>query len=116
MRLKWLDGLVIFYGILLIAFGIQGYLKHDANSTAALITRTISGVIVIGLAAYTKTNPRVGRIGSAVIALLIMGHTFPLYFQKHGTVALILALSSLVVFCSLLGGHFAAVQKKKSGL
>jgi hypothetical protein len=116
MRVRWLDGLVLLYGIILIASGIYGYLLHNSNSTAALIGRCAAGAIVIGLAAYTRTNPRMGRIGVAVISLLTFGHTLQLYFEKHSKTGLAISIISLLVFVCLLGGHFAAMKKKKSGL
>jgi hypothetical protein len=118
VKIRWLDGLVIAYGILLIAAGIHGYLSPHgtANPMVSLITRSVSGAIAIGLAAYTTTNPRVGRIGSAVLALLIFGHTGVLYLQKGGVTSLVLCVASLIVVCCLLGGHFAAMKKRKSGL
>jgi hypothetical protein len=116
VKIRWLDGLVIAYGILLIASGIYGYFLHNANSMVALITRSVSGAIELGLVAYTTTNPRVGRIGAAVVALVIFGHTAMLYFQKRGVTSLILSVASLIVVCCLLGGHFAAMKKRKSGL
>jgi len=112
MKIKWLDGLVIAYGVLLIGMGIYATVTY--HEIASLLGGGISGVLEIGLALYTKTNPRVGRIGSAVIALALigmMGHEY----QKSGKPNfLILTVASVIVFACLLGGHFYAMSKRKS--
>jgi uncharacterized membrane protein (UPF0136 family) len=113
MKSQWLDAVVVAYAILLVASGIHGFLDHNM---VALITRCVSGAVVLGLAAYGKTNPRVGRIGIAVLALVIMGHTAVEYLKRHGTTSLILAVASLVVFACLLSGHFLAMRKLKAGV
>jgi hypothetical protein len=110
MRSKWLDVVVLVYALLLVASGIHAFFDHN---TVGLITRCISGVVVLCLAAYGRTNPRVGRIGIAVLALVIMGHTAIEFFKKHGTTSLILAVASLIVFASLGAGHMLAMKKLK---
>ena len=111
MRLRWLDALVLFYGILLIAMGIYGYMatKHMPS----LIAGCTAGVLVIGFAALTQSNPRVGRIGSAVIALLMVGMFTPKILDGKLDLA-ILGVASLIVFLCLAGGHFYAMSRRKA--
>lgn len=103
--------MVLLYGIFLIAMAIQGYLK---GSVVSLISGGAAGMLEIGLAAYTRTNPRIGRMGSALIALLIFGRFAPAYFTGHKLTSLALAVVSIVVFLCLLGGHFYAVSRRKA--
>ena len=110
MRIRWLDALVLFYGILLIVLAVDGYLH---GSLISLISGGIFGLLEIGFAAFTTTNPRVGRIGSAVVALIILGRFLPSYFENHKTTSLILAVASAIVFVCLLGGHFYAMSRRK---
>jgi uncharacterized membrane protein (UPF0136 family) len=109
--MRWLDALVIFYGILLILMGIDGFLH---KSIISLIAGGTCGILEIGFAALSVTNPRVGRIGSAIIAVLMIGKFTPDYFKDHKLAELILMVSSIVVFCCLLGGHFYAMSKRKA--
>jgi hypothetical protein len=109
--MQWLDALVLFYGILLIVMAVIGFLK---GSVISLIVGGVCGALEIGFAALAKSNPRVGRIGSAVISLLILGQFLPAYFAKHLTTALILWVSSLIVFVCLLGGHLYAMRLRKA--
>jgi uncharacterized membrane protein (UPF0136 family) len=111
MRLRWLDALILGYGILLIVMGIVGYLH---GSVISLVTGGISGVLEIGFAALTTTNPRVGRIGSAVVALLILGSMLPESIKKGKADFIILAVASGIVFACLMGGHFYAMSRRKA--
>lgn len=113
MRMRWLDGLVILYGVFLIAMGIYGFATK--GSTVSLIAGTISGLIEIGLGVITPKNPRVGRIGAAVVALLMFGN-FAKELHPGGKPDLIaIAVVSMIVFLLLLGGHFYAMNRRKSG-
>ena len=111
MRFRALDFLVLAYGIILIVMAIDGFLHH---SVISLISGGLCGLIELGFAALRPKNPRVSRIGAAVVALLILLKFAPDYFHKHQTPALILALSSLIVVMCLVGGHFVAMSQKKS--
>ncbi len=112
MRMRWLDALVLAYGILLIAMGIYASAKY--HETASLIGGGVTGVLEIGFAAFTVTNPRVGRIGSAVIALLLIGMMGSEYAKSGKLNFLILTVASVIVFVCLMGGHFYAMSKRKS--
>jgi len=113
MRMRWLDALVLVYGILLITLALYAYFV--AHSLPSLIFGGGSGILEIGFAALTRSNPRVGRIGSAVVALLIAGKFVPECFKPNPKWDFVLlAASSVVVFVCLLGGHFYAMSKRKA--
>lgn len=103
--------LIFIYGIFLIVMGIDGYLHH---STVSLIVAGTCGVLEIGCAAMAKTNPRLGFIGAAAIALLVLGSRLPAALSKGGWAAWISTAFSLVVIVVLLGSHLLAMSKRKS--
>jgi hypothetical protein len=108
MKLKGLDIIVLVYAVILIGAGVDGGMEHK---TVALITRIVAGVVVLGLLALKQVNPRVSRIGTAVFALVILGHTGWEAIKKPGVTAMIITVASLIVVCSLVEGHFAAMKK-----
>ncbi|HWD40323.1 MAG TPA: TMEM14 family protein [Fimbriimonas sp.] len=111
MRMRWLDGLVLAYGLLLIVMAIYAYAV--AHSVMSLIMGGGSGILEIGFAALTQTNPRIGRIGSAAISLVLMGFFIPEALKKGKVDMYILAAASVIVFVCLMGGHFYAMSRRK---
>ena len=113
MRLRWLDALVLSYGILLIALALYAF--ETKHSIMSLIMGGGSGVLEIGLAALSLTHPRPGRIGCAVVALILS-----VFFVQQCIKSdfkwdfVVLAVASIIVVVSLMGGHLYAMSKKKA--
>lgn len=127
MKPKLLDGLILGYGILLIALGVVGYLISKANghpSIVSLVAGTASGLVVLAFLAITAKKRQIGRIGVAVVSLLMLGQ-FGMKAIKSlnsdpAAVAATpvwhvwtLALSSLVVFIALGMSHMAAKRERR---
>jgi uncharacterized membrane protein (UPF0136 family) len=110
--MRWLDNLVLVYGIFLIAMGIYGFI--GAHSVVSLIAGSVSGIIEIGFALVTPKNPRLGRIGASVVALLMLGKFAPEVHSGGKPDLMAIAAFSLVVFACLLGGHFYAMNRRKA--
>jgi uncharacterized membrane protein YccC len=110
MRLRWIDGLVLAYGILLIGMALFAYIAH--KSLLSLIMGGTTGMLEIGFAALARTNPRPARMGSGVIALLLFGMMGREYAKTGKVDFLVLTLASGAVFACLLGGHFYAMSKR----
>jgi len=103
---------MIVYGIFEIVMGVVGYISKA--SVISLIAGCASGIIVIGCAALTKTNPRVGFITATVVALIVagsmVGKTLKGVIYPSGIILVVSILFALI----LVGAHFAAVSKRKA--
>lgn len=110
--MKFVDVVVLLYAILLIVFGILGFvIDHSIPSIAA---GTLFGALLLGSLALYKTNPRLSRISSAVISLLPLGRFLPAFIQKgHWYPAGIVVAAGTFTFATLMIGHFMAMAKKK---
>ena len=123
MKPKVLDGLVLAYGVLLIVLGLIGGLV--GHSTISLIAGIASGAIVLFFLAITAKKRQVGRIGVAVVSLI-------LFLQFAGSIAMrlnaaptavapktpiwqayVIAPVSLIVFLALGVGHMMAMKAKR---
>lgn len=116
---KTIDASVLILAILSIAFGVVGFMGWAGGkpSLVSLIAGGGLGAVLLGFLAFTKTNPRVGRIGSAVVTLVLAlwgaskffgpngGHWFP-----HGIIMIV----AIVTFLLLGGGHMAAMKDRKA--
>ncbi|MFI5384833.1 MAG: hypothetical protein ACHQ50_01825, partial [Fimbriimonadales bacterium] len=71
------------------------------------------GILIIGCAALTKTNPRVGFIAATVIGLLVAGRFAKHTFEGQVYPAAIIFAVSIVFAVTLVAAHFAAVSKRK---
>lgn len=120
MKPKVLDGLVLAYGIFLIAMGALGYiLSHHVIS---LIAGGTAGVLVLVFLAITAKKRQIGRIGVAAISLL-MFLNFAAAIAKNLTAttppktpiwqAYTIAPVSLLVFLALGMGHMAAMKERR---
>src|ERR1041385_1375733 len=69
----WLQAVMLLYGVFDFAMGLIGTLASKNHEPYSLIGGGVAGVLVIGFAALTKTNPRVGFIGATVVGLLMAG-------------------------------------------
>jgi uncharacterized membrane protein (UPF0136 family) len=107
----WLQAVMLLYGLFNIAMGLLGYV--NSHSVASLAAGGIAGILVIGCAALSKTNPRVGFISATVIALLVAGRFAPRTFEGVVYPAGIIFAVSLAFAMTLVVAHFAAVSKRK---
>ena len=117
---KVLDGLVLAYGVLLIALGLYGGLVGHSN--ISLIAGLGSGVLVLGFLAVTAKKRQVGRIGVAVVSLLLFLN-FAGSIARNATAttppktpvwqAYVLAPASLIVFLALGLGHMRATKARR---
>lgn len=122
MKPKVLDGLVLGYGLLLIALGVIGYLI--SGSIISLIAGGGAGALVLVFLAITAKKRQIGRIGVAVISLLMLGN-FGVKAIKSLSAAPMtgtqtptwhvwtIAIASLIVFLALGLGHMAAMKERR---
>lgn len=116
--MKPVDLAVLALGILSIAFGVLGFVGATSGhgSPISLIAGGGLGAALLALLAYTKTNPRVGRIGSAVVTLVLLGWSASTYFKKHTVYPHgIMMVASLATFGILGYGHMAATKSRSAG-
>lgn len=107
-----MDVVVLLDALVLIVMGILGF--AEGHSVPSLVAGVLFGGLLLGFLAYTKTNPRVGRIGAAVVSLLPLGRFLPSLI-KTGKIypAGIIVFCGIVTFCVLGAGHMIAMSKKK---
>lgn len=115
--MKLVDVAVLSLAIVSIVFGILGATGATGGhpSMMSLIAGGGLGAGLLGFLAFTKTNPRVGRIGAAVITLVLVLWSASTFFRKgtwypHG-IMMILSIATLAI---LLHGHFSAMKAKKA--
>lgn len=121
MKPKVLDGLVLLYGLLLIALGVIGYVV--GHHFMSLVGGGTAGVLVLVFLGITAKKRQLGRIGVAVISLLMFlmfagmlvsppaakpGDPPRKTWQAYTAVS-----ASLVVFFALGFGHMSAMKERK---
>ncbi len=104
---------ILIYAILAIALGAYGY--WEKGSVVSIIAGGIAGLLLLGSLALAKTNPRVGRIAAAVVALLMLGQMGRKAFEDGTWHTIAMTVASLIVIGILVGGHFSAMAKRKAG-
>ena len=120
MKPKVLDGIVLAYGLFLIVLGIVGY--ATSQHLISLIAGGVSGALVLFFLAITAKFRQAGRIGVAVISLLM-------FLNFAGAIARSLTATtpsktpiwqaytvapiSLLVFLALGFGHMQAIKAKR---
>jgi hypothetical protein len=115
--MKLVDVAVLVLAILSIVFGLIGFTGAMGGnpSVMSLVAGGGLGAALIGFLAFTKTNPRVGRIGSAVVTLVLVGWSTSNFFSKglwfpHGIIMIV----SIITLALLVGGHFSAMKARKA--
>lgn len=115
--MKIVDVAVLTLAILSIVFGVVGFtgMAGGNPSVVSLIAGGGLGAALLGFLAFTKTNPRVGRIGSAVVTLVLLGWGASNFFKKghwfpHGIIMIVAAITLAL----LIGGHFSAMKARKA--
>ncbi|AIE87847.1 TMEM14 family protein [Fimbriimonas ginsengisoli] len=114
--MKFVDVVVLLYAILTIVMGVLGYVAPTTGhpSIASLIAGVGIGALLLGALALTKTNPRAGRIGAAVLTLVPLGRFLPTFISKQNWYpAGIMTIAGIFTFGVLLGGHFIAMSQRK---
>jgi uncharacterized membrane protein (UPF0136 family) len=119
---KALDRIVLSYGIFLIVMGVIGYVV--GHHLMSLIAGGLAGALVLFFLAITAKKRQIGRIGVAVISLLM-------FLQFAGSIAMrltadpatapktpiwqayVIAPVSLLVFAALGMGHMAAMKERR---
>ena len=104
--------MLVMYAVLLIALGFYRYVTD--HNMIALVGGGVSGLLILGTVALSMSHPRPGRIGAAIITLLLLGHVGMQMIKEPNAPSIISFVASLVVIVTLAAGHFMAVSKKKS--
>ena len=106
---------ILVYALAMIVMGLQAFFfpEHEA-SKASLIAGGGVGLLEIFFAALSKTHPRVGYIGAAVVALVPLGRFIP-HLMKDGQLVVYPSLVGLVLSAGLalylVGGHMMSKRK-----
>jgi hypothetical protein len=110
--MKWLNAVLIVYGLLMIGLGVYGFVEK--GSVMSLLGGGIGGLLILGSVAIYPLKPRLSRIGAAVVALIMAGSmakkTFTANPPWH---AITIFATSILIVILLLGAHFAARSAKK---
>ena len=104
---------VLVYALLTIVMGLYGYFAKGSWQSA--VAGGVVGLLLLGTLALAKTYPRWGRIGAAVLALLMIGRFAGPFFKTMDWVpAGVMFIASVITVLVLVGGHFMAMQAKKN--
>lgn len=91
------------YGVILILGGIMGYTK--GKSRVSLLAGSISGIVILGIFAWSLQSPTAALLlGAAMAALLTIGMGIRFIRSGKFMPAGVIALLSLVALCVTLGG------------
>jgi len=104
---------MVLYGLFNIAMGLIGTIESSNHEPWSLLGGGISGLLVIGCAFLTKTKPRFGFIAATVIGLLVAGQFAKGVLAGQVFPALVIFVVSIGFAATLVGAHFAAVNKRK---
>src|SRR4051812_8326646 len=108
--MKWLNAVIVIYGILLIALGVYGFTA--THSVISIIAGGISGLLeIVSVAVYPKI-PRASRIAAAVIALILVFAMAGKAFTQHTWHTVTITITSALMVILLLGTHFAVTSAK----
>lgn len=80
LNLMWLDAVVVIYGLMQIAFGIEA----SSKSPISLIAGTFLGVLCIVGAVVAKKRPAIGYGMALVATLLALGQFAPKLAREPG--------------------------------
>jgi hypothetical protein len=105
---------MLLYGIFDIVMGLIGTIASEKHEPWSLMGGGIAGLLVIGFAFLVKTKPRIGFIGATLVGLLMAGKFAKGTFSGQIYPAGIIFGVSIIFAATLVGAHFAAVNKRKS--
>src|SRR5436305_582303 len=97
--MKWLGGVLLLYGAIMIALGLLAYFKD--NSVMSLVGGGAIGVLVIFGAALAQNYPTVGNGIAAVAVLAALGKFVPKVVTERQIypAGVIAALSLIALIC-----------------
>jgi len=110
--MKWLGGVLLAYGAIMIALGVFAYVKD--HSIMSLIGGGAIGVLAIFGAALAQNYPTAGYIVATIGVVLALGRFVPTFFKKGYQLypaGLIAGLSLLTLICLAIG-HFQSQGAK----
>jgi uncharacterized membrane protein (UPF0136 family) len=104
---------VLVYALLTIGLGIDGYVAKGSWQSA--LAGGVAGLLLLGSLALAKTNPRAGRIGAAVITLLLLIRFLgPFIKTQDWMPAGVMTIASAITLAVLVGGHLLAMSRRKA--
>jgi uncharacterized membrane protein (UPF0136 family) len=112
MSVAAVNAVVAIYGLLSIALGLYGYIEK--HSSISLIAGGVVGLMMLGSIALVRANPRVARIGAAVLALVMLIQMGMGAMKDGAWHKVTMAVASLIVVGVLLGAHFAAKARRSN--
>jgi len=98
----------------MILLGIIGYFVDPTHNIGSIIGGGILGLIEIGFATLSKTNPRIGYMGAAILALLAALMFIPKSFQDPKWGFITISVLSVLLIIYLLSGHLFAQRVTKN--
>ena len=115
--MRWLNTVLIVFAVFLILVGAQAaFLPFEGHrsSIVSFYAGGGAGLLLLGSVALAFTNPRVGRIGAAIVCLLLLGK-FGGDYLKDGHVwpALVMSLITFAVLGCLVTGHFMGMLARR---
>lgn len=107
---------IILYGLIMIGMALQAYFFPEGKaSMISLIAGGGVGIIEIFFAALSKTHPRIGYIGAAVVALLPLGRFLTHLHAENGDLKIYPAVVGSVLCIALalflVGGHLLSKRR-----
>lgn len=101
--MKWLGGVLLAYGVIMIALGVYAFVKD--KSLMSLIGGGTIGVLAITGAAVAQTWPSIGYGIAAFATLAAMGRFALPFFrdQKWYPAGVIFILSAITLICLAVG-------------
>lgn len=114
--MPWPRILVFLYGLFNLALGLQAYFAPSSGepSLPSLLAAGGSGLIILFFGILIPKNPRVGYIGTTVLALLIAGNFAMKTLAGIMYPATVAFVVSVCVALALATAHMMAKSKSKS--
>ncbi|MEA2551923.1 MAG: hypothetical protein QOJ65_99 [Fimbriimonadaceae bacterium] len=109
--MPWLSIAVIVYGLCVAGGGIMGFVT--AGSPMSAIVGGLTGLLLVIFGLVSKTNPKVGYGGAAVLAIALIAFFIYRYMstQKPMPAFGVIGLSVLMLIL-LVFGHFAGPSSR----
>ena len=105
--MRWLDSVLVSFGLLSILGGIEGYLAK--GSVMSVMGGAGTGVIILAGVALAKTHPGAGYGVATVGTLAVGGMMLRSYMKNHAVwPGLTFTVLSAAVLICLVIGHYAA--------
>ncbi len=105
--MRWLDSVLVIFGLLSILGGIEGYLAK--GSVMSVMGGAGTGVIILAGVALAKTHPGAGYGVATVGTLAVGGMMLRSYMKNHAVwPGLTFTVLSAAVLICLVIGHYAA--------